>query len=211
MIETIMYVGFLIMLGSVLSSFTGNAFRRYKIGRTAQQLIDLKKSILQYTAVSKNYQDLTLNKMQADKALPLDMMSGMHALGGNIKFGPTLDADVTHKSPGQILTIQLGCHDESLNPFLFYITFESITRPACVELLTQGQYFGEGGDLDTIIVNNKTAWQYDYSFINLNNIEGFTKIRLKNTTGTDDNRPLIQDAINACSENDNNTLTWVFS
>lgn len=211
MIETIMYVGFLILLGSILGSYTGTVFKRYKTGRAAQQLIDLKKSILQYTAASEDYQTLTLNKMKADKALPLDMMSGMHALGGNIKLGPTLDADVTHKSNHNNITIQLGCKEENLNPFLFYIVFEAVPQPACMELLTQGQYFGEGGDLDTIIVNNQTAWQYDYSFIYLDDIGGFTKIRLENTPGTNNNHPQIKDAATACSEKDKNTLIWVFS
>ena len=42
MLETIMYIGILGTLGAILASYASEVFGRYKTGRIAQQILDLK-------------------------------------------------------------------------------------------------------------------------------------------------------------------------
>ena len=44
MLETIMYIGILGTLGAILASYASEVFGRYKTGRIAQQILDLKKA-----------------------------------------------------------------------------------------------------------------------------------------------------------------------
>ena len=78
MIETIMYISILGTLGVILASYAGNVITRYKTGRIAQQIIDLKKAIINYTAADEDYTQLSVAKMQEDKAIPLDMRDLRH-------------------------------------------------------------------------------------------------------------------------------------
>lgn len=94
MLETIMYIGILGTLGAILASYASEVFGRYKTGRIAQQILDLKKAIITYTAASEDYSELDMQKMQNDRAVPLDMRDLRHALGGKIEFGPVGDGSV---------------------------------------------------------------------------------------------------------------------
>lgn len=82
--------------------------------------------------------------MQNDRAVPLDMRDLRHALGGKIEFGPVGDGSV-----------------DVNDKYLFYITFETVYQKGCVEVLAQGQFYGDGSDMDALIVNGETAWFYE--------------------------------------------------
>ena len=93
MFETILYISFMVILGGVLATYISNATKRYKIGRAAQQLIDLKKSILEFSASDDNYERVTYKNLKAANAIPLEMQTGnadkgKHALGGFIQIWP---------------------------------------------------------------------------------------------------------------------------
>ena len=66
MLETIMYIGILGTLGAILASYASEVFGRYKTGRIAQQILDLKKAIITYTAASEDSSELDMQKMQND-------------------------------------------------------------------------------------------------------------------------------------------------
>ena len=135
MIETIMYISILGVLGVVLASYANAVFTRYKTGRIAQQILDLKKAILSYTAAEEDYSTLDKTKMQEDKAIPLDMRDLHHALGGSIELGPV--------------------GNSTTSKYLYYITFSGIYQKGCIELLSQGQFYGDGSEMDTLIVNDR--------------------------------------------------------
>lgn len=196
MIETIMYISILIVLGGVLASYAGKVIARYKTGRACQQIIDLKKAITNFTAADDDYSKLSEEAMSSAKAVPLDMLDLHHSLGGRAYFGPLSE-----------LTGGAGINDK----YLFYITFERIPRPSCVEILTQGQFFGDGSDMDTLIVNNKSAWRYQHSFYDTAGILNVYQILSASPQTPASIRLNISDAIGACSDKMQNTITWIFS
>lgn len=193
MLETIMYIGLLIMLGGAIANYVGTAFTRYKTGRVTQQIIDLKKAVVQYTAASADYKDLRLseennkNGMMEDKALPMDMKDGKHALGGRIQLG----------SAAKLLATP--SNDQN---YMFYITFENLPQASCTEVLTQGQFCGDGSDMDTLIVNNDKVWRFPYSLFPVNGLQIQTGIP---------NKINIGQALDSCYKKTGNAITWIFS
>lgn len=190
MIETILYIGILGVLGAILASYAGSVITRYKTGRITQQIVDLKKAIINYTAADEDYTSLDMTKMQEDKAVPLDMRDLHHALSGRILFGP----------------VGNGTNEK----YLFYITFENIYRQGCVELLSQGQFYGDGSDMDTLIVNNKTAWFYEHSFYDTTSFQTRYEIRSNGSVAIGI-RPTMDQIMKACDDEENNSITWIFS
>lgn len=202
MVETIIYIGLLIVLGGWLASMAHSIQQRYRIGRTAQQILDLRKAVSHFTATAEDYSNLTIAAMNAGSALPMDMRTGdnttaKHALGGAIKLGCVNDLQITQKDDYK---------------YLFYITFENLSRKACVEILTQGQFYGDGSDLDTLIVNSTKAWRYQYSLYPKTNLStttfslgsgGFSSVQSIHLT--------VPQALAACTDKHNNTITWIFS
>ncbi len=196
MIETIMYISILGVLGVILASYASAVFTRYKTGRITQQILDLKKAVLTYTAADEDYSSLSKTQMQETKAIPLDMRNLYHALGGSIDLGPLTD---------------LGTTDDNANyKYLYYITFNGIYKKGCIELLSQGQFYGDGSDMDTLIVNNNTAWYYSGSFYNSSSIS--TRHLMQSTANSMIAiRPTMEQIIAACNRNDDNSITWIFS
>ncbi len=195
MLETIMYISLLGVLGVVLAGYVGTVFKRYKTGRLTQQIIDVKKTIINFTAADEDYRNLSVENVLKAEAMPLDMRNAYHAMGGKIDFGP----------------VGAGIDATTINDkYLFYVTFESINRAACVELLAQGQFYGDGSDMDTLIVNNKTAWNYERSFYDASDIATvYTMVPKSNAAiGI---RPKVEEIVKACSEKENNKITWIFS
>lgn len=207
MVETIMYISLLIILGGVLAGYAHKVISRYKTGRTTQQVIDLKKAIINFTASDEDYSQLSIAAMDQGHSLPMDMRNGdhvtaHHALGGSVQLGPASD-DI------------LGDTSENKD-FMFYIRFNNLPKDSCVEILTQGQFYGDGSEMDTLIVNGKFAWQYEHSFYNTDNYSGGNPEVKILTPGTGVNavpsiRLTITDAVHACSEKDTNHITWIFS
>lgn len=208
MIETTLYICMLIILGGVLATYAHKVMVRYKTGRTAQQVIDLKKAVLHFTAADEDYSNLSILNMDTNNSLPGDLRSGdpsraTHALGGEIKIGPAANAPLNDTSDNKY--------------YMFFIQFKNLPHSSCVEILTEGQFYGDGSEMDTLIVNGKIAWQYPYSFYNLDKYDdnkpySITKKPLNNSIGNISSiRPGIADAVEACSEEDNNDITWIFS
>ena len=193
MLETIMYIGILGMLGAVLASTASDVFGRYKTGRITQQILDLQKAIIAYTAANEDYSELNANRMQTDRALPLDMRDLRHALGGRIEFGPIGDGSV-----------------DSNDKYLFYITFETTPQKSCIEILSQGQFYGHGSGMDALIVNGETSWSYELSFYDTSSIG--TRHQMSASAGESAGfRPTVDQLLRACNRKDNNIITWIFS
>ena len=205
MIEMILYISLLIVLATGIAKTIGHGFDRYAIGRTSQQVNELKKSVIQYTATSEDYKEIAcddctqdsdiynplkkngFNKMLNDKAIPYDMKHRTHQLGGLIALGCATDISSS----------------DVKNNYMFYITFNTIPKAACVEILTLGQFYSEGSEADTIIVNMgegyEKAFQFKHSLFDIPNAIEITQHTLT-----------MDQAVSACSQ-PNNTLTWIFS
>lgn len=204
MIETIMYVSLLIILGASLASYMHKAMQRYKIGRAAQQVIDLKKAIVYFTAGDEDYTRLTIEAMDNNRSLPMDMRTGdhhtaKHALGGKVELGPVTELDAEPNENSK---------------FMFYITFKNLPQSACAEILTQGQFYGDGSEMDTLIVNDKEAWRFEYSFFDVTDIATVHTLALPEER-TFSNAPQINvslmESIRTCSKRNDNKITWIFS
>lgn len=196
MLETIMYISLLIVLGVAVGQYMSNAFRRYKIGRTAQQIIDLKKAVIHFTAADEDYTNLSIANMDAQHAIPLDMRAiagtARHALGGSVTAGPV--------------------GTEGNDKYMFFITFDHIFQGGCVEILTQGQFYGDGSEMDTLIVNNKFAWRYEHSYRDTTGIQHVhTLMPASANIPVANIRLSITDALSACTDRKDNTITWIFS
>lgn len=205
MLETIAYIGILGMLGALLASYAADAFGRYKTGRISQQILDLKKAVVNYTAADEDYetalskltpegtdeQSLKIKEAAVKNLFPLDMRDQRHALGGRIVVEP-VDG----------------------NRFMFSVTFEDINKKACMEVLSQGQFYRDGAELDAVVVtgenNNTTIWYYDNSFFSH---EGYTTTYLmsKNSEANKNLRPSMTQIVGACSSPTRNHITWIFS
>lgn len=202
MLETIMYISVLIVLGGVLAKYVHTVFERYKTGRAAQQVVDLKKAIMQYTAKDEDYRKLDLEEMVTHRALPYDLMSRTNALGGNVLLGPVSKIGTTPS-------------DDAKDNYMFYITFDGLPQASCVELLSQNQFYGGGTDIDCIIANDATLWGYEYSLFNgcgESNPTSENVARMTDNGGESiSDKITISKAIEACSKKTNNKITWIFS
>lgn len=209
MVETIMYISILIVLGGVLASYAHKVMVRYRTGRAAQQVIDLKRAILHFTATDEDYSNLSVSAMVLNNSLPFDMRSGdpsraIHALGGEVKIGPVSIAPLSDTS--------------SSKNFMFFIQFKGLPKGSCVEILTQGQFYGDGSEMDTLIVNGKNAWQYQHSFYDVSQYYdgSSSSITLMSLNTSPQSvvpsiRPTIAQAAEVCTSKDNNNIVWVFS
>lgn len=201
MLEVLAYISILGVLGVVLTNYAYRGFTRYRVGRATQQVVELKRAILQYTAVYDDYLTLNMNDMYTKRAIPLDMRSsgseGRHALGGAITLGPAS-------------SLPYATENYNENNYMFYFTFHNISRSSCVEILTQGQFYSDGGDLDSIItsdedsVNNYNIFYYEHSFF------GTSLTKLPNNK-IEMNRLTLDQARTACPSLSRNTVTWIFS
>lgn len=202
MLETIMYISVMIVLGGVLAKYVHTVFIRYKTGRVSQQVVDLKKAVIQYTAANEDYARLDLNKMVTDRALPFDLMTKVNALGGKILLGPVSKMSTPPST-------------DPKDNYMFYITFEGLPRESCIELLSQGQFYGGGSDIDCIIANDLTRWGYEYSLYT-NCGEGNPKsenVAKQTSHGAESitDKITLSAAVNACNKKTNNKITWIFS
>ncbi|MBQ8750724.1 MAG: hypothetical protein IJZ30_03715 [Alphaproteobacteria bacterium] len=187
MLETILYISFLFMLGSTIYSNISKGVNRYKTGRLTQQLVDLKKAIIQYTAVDEDFSNLSEEGMRRTSSMPIDMRQLRHALSGPVKFGPATEIATT---------------TDAINKYLYYITFENLSNKACIEVITSAQFYTTGSEMDSVIINERYGWQYPFSHFDLNTS---TKRILTSHNFS------YQDVANACSEGAHNNITWIFS
>ena len=215
MIEMMMYISVLIILGGVLASYAHKAMNRYKTGRVTQQVVELKKAILHFTAADEDYRNVSVENMDTHHSLPLDMRSGdktraVHAMGGSIEIGPAAASPVNA--------------DDENKYYMFFIKFDHLPKDSCVEILTQGQFYGEGSEMDTLIVNHALAWQFPYSFYDTRNYDGggistTLEFALKCMSKGPDGECIkqestkldINEALRACTEESNNEIVWIFS
>lgn len=202
MLETIMYISIMIVLGGVLAKYVHTVFERYKTGRVSQQVVDLKKAIMQYTATDEDYSRLDIDKMIDDRAIPFDLTGKLNALGGRISFGPVSKINATPST-------------DVKDNYMFYITFEGLPQTSCVELLTQGQFYGGGSDIDCIITNDEVKWGYQYSLYascgrNNPKSENVAKM-VDNKAESITDKITISTALSACNKQKNNKITWIFS
>jgi hypothetical protein len=117
-----------------------------------------------------------------------------HALGGRVNLGPATTAPKASSNPSALTT----------NKYMFYITFENIPLNSCVEILTDGQFYGDGGDIDTLIINDD-IWYYENSFFETS--EETKKIDNEIRQG----RLSVEQATRACTHPSDNSITWIFS
>lgn len=190
MIETIMYICILIALGTTLAQGVVRVFNRYQTGRLAQQIIDLKKAIIHFTAADEDYTKLAEEEMIKHKAIPFDMQNMLHAMNGKIEFGPSTE-------------VAIHDPDNTNYKYMFYITFKDIDKEACIELLTQGQFYGDGSEMDSLIINHNYGWKYPFSLFSLTGLGYITTLT--------EQRLDMKDAIKGCVKTKDNEITWIFS
>lgn len=202
MLETIMYISVMIVLGGVLAKYVHTVFERYKTGRVSQQVVDLKNAIMQYTATAEDYAKLDIENMVKDRALPFDLMMKTNALGGNVLLGPVSKIGETPSA-------------DSKDNYMFYITFDGLPPASCTELLSQGQFYGGGSDIDCIIVNDNVRWGYEYSLYEncgtgnpqANNVAK----QIGNVAESITDKITVSAAVSACNKTRDNKITWIFS
>ena len=97
---------------------------------------------------------------------------------------------------------------------MFYVTFHTLSRSSCVEILTQGQFYSDGGDLDSIIVGddsqpspNGTYFYYEHSFYGIQGGDGARSANNK----IERNRLTLEQAERGCASQNQNSVTWIFS
>lgn len=243
MLETIMYIGILVALGGTIANTVAKGFARYKVGRTIQQIVDVKKTVVQYTASWENYGDKDNNttdkdqteigelcnqKLIEDKAIPLDITKSAdgknlyHALGGKIYIGSFANFGYTTADTDGSLQFNTCGDYENTYKYMFYVTFTDLKKPHCMEILTQGQFHGQGSEMDAIIVNIQdgdasTMRHFEHSFSkNITcNVTDDNKTKItpntENATIKSTNFS-VKDAFDACNdENDKNSITWIYS
>ena len=191
MIEVILYLCILIVLGATITKTVTRIFDRYNVGRASQQIIDLKKTILMYTAADEDYTKLSKSDLEETNSMPYDMQDFRHALGGNIFVGPASQFPSNND-------------DDPNNKYMFFITFDRIDKASCIEILSQGQFYSTGSEMDTLNVNGKW-WQYKYSLYTEYGSRPNPYKLLKQQ------RLTIPDAMEGCTDNTNNIITWIFS
>lgn len=190
MIQTIMYICILIALSTAIAKNISGIFGRYKVGRISQQLVELKKAIIQHSAVDEDYTLITEENMEKSNSMPLDLRDFRHALGGKIEIGAAIE--ISSSNPPL-----------PTDKYMYYVTFHAVHKQACVEILSHGQFFTDGSELDTVIINNNVAWNYQFSQFETNHIPSVNQLQQQYLS--------IQEAIASCTRNADNLITWIFT
>jgi hypothetical protein len=151
--------------------------------------------------------------MQRDNVLSMDLKNGIHALGGGIDLGSAINYKDETNSP-------IADTDTVDNKYMYYIQFNGLSPEACTEVVTQGPFYSDSSDLDTLIVNNAYLWRYKYSHFK-HNFPFTNEVELEYTgevvPGTTDRKIIptitlsIADAVKACNRKKDNIITWIFS
>lgn len=213
LLEALLYVSFLILIGASITQLVSEAFDRYAIGRTSQQVLELKKTVMQFTAANEdytvlacsdcdtsiNYDDLYdinkdngLNKIFKDKSLPYELNHRSHSLGGKFSIGCASDIA---EDKGDIE-----------NNYMFFIAFKGLKQEACIEILSRGQFYTEGSEADTILVNPEYsdgyAWQFKHSLFQ-------TQRHIRKEIIT--HRLTLDEGILCCTRKLDNTIIWIYS
>ena len=231
MLEVVMYTGLIIILTGTIASMVSNVFYRYKIGRINQQVVDLKKTIVYYTSTWDNYGEfendlgntstnkrfLSYSNLQRDNVLPMELKNGIHALSGAIDVGSAINYK-------DIADNYIANEDNVNNKYMYYIRFSGLTPEACVEVITQGPFYNDSSDLDTLLVNDRHMWKYKYSHFEFEGGDGYIdynkqhKLEYTGDFDTETSKRIIpaislsiDDALRACDQSQNNFITWIFS
>ncbi len=94
---------------------------------------------------------------------------------------------------------------------MFYITFGNLPDTSCVELLSQGQFYGGGTDIDSIIANKTFAWRYPYSLYKTDGIANVNTVTIQPGQTGGSIEINISEAVKSCTQKQNNEITWIFS
>ncbi len=143
MMETIGYIGILILVTVSLTAAVNTGFNKFKLGRINQELVDLKKVISQRYVAAENYKEIDFDDLIInEKIVPYDVSDKKHAFGGSVDVG----CDENDQADGQI----------------FFIKFSQVPRAACMELGSRLWVVNDGSDLDSMNINGKW-WGWKYS------------------------------------------------
>lgn len=139
LVESIMFIGVMIMLSISIIMLINNMLDKYRISRITQQIVDLQKNIDFRFSAAENFNDLDENLLINEKIVPGDMTSGheiYHAYHG--------DVIISNARQGSV----------------YEVTFNKLPHNACIELAMVDWMSGYNSHLVHIKINNKYfTWQ----------------------------------------------------
>ncbi len=199
MIETIGYIMVMITLTVTVAMAVNSGYHKYECSVIQQQLVDLKKVIMQRYAADGQYFNVKWDDLCAAKAGPRTLMpsriceendkgeeecrcafqKGMHQFDGPVQIGPA------------------DCKDGEDYCETFFISFDELPADVCAQLALKAWDVTEGSDLERMDVNGK-MWGWGFSPIV--KVEG--------------GKPLpavVKDVSEQCQEGYVNKITWYYN
>lgn len=138
MIESIAFLGIVIMLGVAVLTLISRMQDKFKISRIGQQVIELQKAIDYRYSSAANYQDLDVHDLIDEKLPPNDMV---------------VDNNLYHSFGGPVVVRPNG------DNYSYRIEFHNLPKDPCVELAVQEWSDKHTAHLLTIKVNSaKFSW-----------------------------------------------------
>lgn len=138
MIESIAFLGIVIMLGVSVLTLISRMIDKYKISRIGQQVIELQKAVdLRYSA-SPNYADISVSDLLKEKLAPSDMVA---------------NKKLYHSFAGPV-NVKSGAYG-----YTYLITFSKLPQQPCVELAMLGWSDKYTAHLLSVKINSaKFSW-----------------------------------------------------
>jgi len=138
MIESIAFLGIVIMLGVSVMTLISRMHDKFKLSRVGQQVVELQKAIDYRYVSAPNYKDLSVENLINEKLAPNDMVS---------------DGNLYHAYAGAVSV------NHSVDYYSYRITFSQLPAAACVELAMQEWNTKHTAHLLTLKINDtKFAW-----------------------------------------------------
>ena len=139
LIESMMFIGVVIMLAISIISLINNMLDKYRMSRVTQQIVDLQKNIDFRFSSAENFDDLDSDLLTKESVVPGDMVS---------------DGKIYHAYKGEV-TISSARQGS-----VYEVSFTGLPYNACVELAMVDWMSGSYSHLVHIKVNNKYfTWQ----------------------------------------------------
>lgn len=194
MMETLAAISVVGMIGIGMLSVIGNVMSKFRQSVVVSQIQELQKNISDRYNVVGNYADLDASahqKLIDDKVIPSLMVDGSgeirHRLGGRVFIGK--DSGV----PENNLTGVFGSDD------YYDVSFMELNYRTCVDILQINWIKNSGSNLMAISVNGAYLFLSPYGLSP--DVSSATVFDLP---------VVLNDAMTACDQGDNNNITWVF-
>lgn len=188
MVEMMGVIALIAILSISVIKLIGTATSRYKLNVVVEQIRELHKNISAYYSTKGAYPaftDVVIKELIKEKVIPAGVVSGATTMHNTFRGEIKLDA-VNSIMQGNTAT-------PVTDNIYFQVTFEGLTKGACVELGMMNWMFNGSSDLVNLKIND-SIYQWPFG----------SKVAAASALPMDTSR-----AMTVCEDSNENKIVWI--